>query len=162
LIAELRLARSFLGGDVNFERLGVEVLGAVSRGHHTLLVGGLFGSGLGGELPIAGEFRLGGLFRLSGAEPGSVRGSYAGLVRLAYYLRPGAPARQTGGAPLRFGAALEAGQAWDATADIDLGSLIYSVSVFTGLDTLLGPVSVGWSWMTDRSPGWFLQLGPAL
>jgi hypothetical protein len=91
-----------------------------------------------------------------------IRRDHAGQGRLAYYLRPGAPARQTGGAPLRLGVAFEAGQAWETADEMDLGSLLYSVSVFAGLDTLLGPARVGWSWISDRSPGWFLQLGPAL
>lgn len=159
---DLRLARPWMGGEASFERLEARAIGALSRGRHTLRLGGLIGSSLGSDPPRASEFRLGGLFRLTGAEPGSVRGAYAGALHAVYYLRPRAPAAKTGGAPLRIGAALEAGNAWSTVDAVDLDDLLWSASLLVALDTPLGPAHAGWTWTRRRSPGWFLAVGPSL
>jgi NTE family protein len=132
----------------------------LSGGSHALIVGVEAGTAFGDTLRFGRDFGLGGLFRLSAAEAGTIRGSYAGLGRMIYYLRPGAPAGRREGTGLRLGASLEAGQAWARSADVVFEDILVGGTLFAALDTPLGPLHTGWAWLESRPGTWFFRIGP--
>lgn len=151
---------TFLGGSERFDRLAVDALVPVSFGSHTIILSAELGTAFGDSLALGSDFTLGGLFRLSAAERGTIRGSYSGLGRVIYYLRPGSPAARREGSPIRLGLSFEAGQAWEPDDDIRARDFLFGGTVFGAVDTPLGPVHGGWAWLRERSPTWFFRMGP--
>ena len=83
------------------------------------------------------------------------------MVRLGWGYRLGVPASARGTAGLRFGASVEAGQAWfePQEVEVSLRALRVGGSVWVGLDTPLGPVRGAFGVLEGRTPGWVVQVG---
>lgn len=105
---------------------------------------------------------LGGFLNLSGHAERSMIGDQSALGRAVAYRRMGGSLRQIFGVPLYLGASVEAGNAWDDRSDIDFGNLIYSGSVFGGVDTALGPLFLGFGHASDGANAWYLTFGSLL
>jgi NTE family protein len=139
-----------LGADWEYLKMGARGSLFVSRGKHT----GILGYELGWsdeELPIYDQFLLGGLGSLSGYAPRELRGQYVGVGRLGYY-------HQTFKSWF-LGGWLEAGNAFDDTAEITGSNLIYTGTVILAKDSSFGPIYLAYGYADTGDNRIYLQLG---
>ena len=117
----------------------VQALLPVTYGRLTLL-------GLAGAVHSRddrGKVALGGFLNLSGTPIGAVAGSQGALVSGLAYYRLGELPRAVG-TNWYGGMSLEAGNAWKRRSDVSFGDLRKAMSLFLGLDTIIGPMYLGW------------------
>jgi len=137
--AGLDVSRASLGAEADYDRATLGSALFFGAGRHTGFVIAQAASALGSTIPIYDQFTLGGLFNLSGYAEGEFRGSYGGSGGVGYHFRIAAlPAGL--GKGVYVGGLVEAGNAWDTTAEISLDDLHYSFTVLLGADTIAGPV----------------------
>jgi NTE family protein len=105
-----------------------------------------------------GGFSLGGFFNLSGTPVGAITGSQAAIVEALAYYRMGELPRAVGRG-WYAGMSLEAANVWARRSDIDAGSLRKAASLFLGLDTVIGPLYVGWGHTFGGESALYLFLG---
>jgi NTE family protein len=155
---ELLAARQSLGSDDDFDRLQFDAVAATSRGRHTLL--GIFdwGSALGSELPFWAAFELGGLFRLSGHPPRTFSGRYLALAVAGYYYQVADFGRSFAGAAYA-GLSLEAGNVWRESSQVGVDDVMVSGALYAGLDTLIGPLYMGYGKAEGGADTWYLFVG---
>jgi NTE family protein len=146
-----------LGSDDVYRFADLQTVLAATRGRHTLIGMGRGRSALGGTLPPSARFGLGGLFNLSGLSPGEVHGNYGGVGALLYTYRLGGVPRFADG--VYAGVSVEAGNAWERAADIDLGDLRRSYAAVFGVDTLVGPVYAAYGRTTGGKDSLYLYVG---
>ena len=106
-----------------------------------------------------GGFSLGGFLSLSGTPVGAVKGSQAVMASGLVYYRLGELLPRTIGRNLYAGFSLEAGNAWQRRSDIDRGSVKKATSLFLGLDSIIGPMYLGWGHTFGGESAFYLFLG---
>ncbi|MGI9236550.1 MAG: patatin-like phospholipase family protein [Woeseiaceae bacterium] len=134
------LSRPGFGADTDFDTVEGELESNWSRGKNTLQLGMAYATTFESDNTVQDYFPLGGFLRMSGLERGEISGPHAALARLVYFRRIG---DTTGGildTPVYLGVSAEAGNVWQNRSDISLDTLIMNGSVFTGIDTFIGPV----------------------
>ncbi len=134
------LSRPSFGADNDFDTVEGEFESSWSRGKNTLQLGMTYATTLESDNSVQDYFPLGGFLRLSGLERGEISGPHAALARLVYFRRIG---DTTGGildTPVYLGVSAEAGNVWQGRSDISVDTMIMNGSVFTGIDTFIGPV----------------------
>ncbi len=99
--------------------------------------------------------QLGGPFRLSGYGIDTLHGSGSALGTLQFNY----PLAQLLQYPLFFGGSLEAGQIWRRGQTPSFDRTIFGGSVYTALDTPLGPIYFGLGLAEDGQEAVFLRLG---
>ena len=104
---------------------------------------------------------LGGFLNLSGFGERSLVGNQAALARAVLYRRVGDTTRIFA-MPMFVGGSLEAGNVWDRRDDVDFGSLVVGGSLFTGFDTPLGPIFLGYGRNQTGADSWYLSFGSLL
>lgn len=118
--------------------------------------GGLEGGTTFRDEPGLLPFRLGGPRRLSGLREDELFGRYSGLAFLE-------ASRLVGGRSLRMpiwlGGSVEAGGIWVARDDVDDEGILLGGSLFVGVDSMLGPFTLGWGWTEGGRNSVFLSLG---
>lgn len=129
-----RLSRDGLGADDEYEKLELSAGRFESFGRGTLFGSLDLGWSGDGGLPEYAVFRLGGFLSLSGFAEGELRGQYLGVARAGYF-------RQLS-RTFFLGGWLEAGNVWQREAEAGLDELIFTATLFVGVDTLVGPVYV--------------------
>ena len=158
---ELTRATAGLGSDRPYDRLRIGTTGVVSRGGHALIAHLEAGTSFGSVLPVYNEFGIGGFFRLSGLRPQQLAANYLGFGRATYRMRVASlPTSLTGGA-LYLGVSAESGNAWDEASEISARNLRYGGTLFAGLDTILGPLYLGYGRADRGRDAWYLFLGQA-
>ena len=140
--ADLRwtLSRPGIGADNEFDTVEGEFESSWSRGKNTLQLGMAYATTLESDNTVQDYFSLGGFLRMSGFERGEISGPHAALARLVYFRRIG---ETTGGildTPVYVGVSAEAGNVWQSRSDISLDTMAINGSLFTGIDTFIGPV----------------------
>lgn len=167
---EYEAYRRFLGGAVNGNVARLTADWAVNWGYgpfkrYTVLLGARASTSTGSEAFMGSleplDF-LGGFLDLSGHAERSVIGDQSALGRAVMYRRMGGSLRDIFGVPLYLGTSLEAGNVWNDRKDVDFGNLIYSGSVFGGIDTALGPLFLGFGHASDGANSWYLTFGSLL
>lgn len=153
-------ARSFLGGNVRFDRLGADVSGVFSLGPSSVLVRGEAGTSLGSQLPIWHRFTLGGFGRVSGLQERQLAGNYSGFGSVTYYHRISQPRGLAPVGGFRVGGSLEAGNAWQTTDEISVETLRVGGSLFLGFETLIGPVYFAYGHADAGQDSFYFVLGP--
>lgn len=98
---------------------------------------------------------LGGPLRLSGYGIDRLRGTGSALATLQYHY----PLAQVLQYPLFVGGSLEAGQVWRRRQEPSLERTIFGGSVYTALDTPLGPIYFGLGLAEAGEEAIFLRLG---
>jgi NTE family protein len=160
--------RRVLGGDVDGNVVRLTGDWAVHWGYgpierYTVLLG-LHASSAYGSRDFMGSLEpldfLGGFLDLSGHVENSLFDTQSLLGRAMAYRRMGD--QRLFGLPLYLGASAEAGNVWDARSGIDLGNLIYAGSVFGGIDSVLGPIFLGFGHASDGANAWYLTFGSLL
>ena len=159
--ADLRwtLSRPALGADSEFDTLAGEVASSWSQGKNTVQLGLAYATTIESDNTVQDFFPLGGFLRLSGLERGEISGPHAALARVVYYRRVG---DTTGGifeTPVYLGVSAESGNVWQSRSDIDVGSMIFSGSVFAGIDTFVGPVYLAAGFAEQGQSNVYLFIG---
>ncbi|MGI9234587.1 MAG: patatin-like phospholipase family protein [Woeseiaceae bacterium] len=162
--ADLRwnLSRPSFGADTDFDTVEGELESNWSRGKNTLQLGLAYATTFESDNTVQDYFPLGGFLRMSGLERGEISGPHAALARLVYFRRIG---DTTGGildTPVYLGVSAEAGNVWQDRSDISLDTLIMNGSIFTGIDTFIGPVylAAGFAEGGDRNVYLFIGAPP--
>jgi NTE family protein len=101
---------------------------------------------------------MGGFLNLSGTPVGAVSGSQALFVGGLAYYRVGELPRALGRS-WYAGISLEAGNAWLKRSDMSAGSMRKAASVYLGLDTVIGPLYLGWGHTFGGDSALYLFLG---
>ena len=137
-------AREGLGSDGVFDVASFFLLKPVTWGRNTLLNWWNLDSTVRDETAGIQPFTLGGLFNLSGYAIGELSGKHRGIGRLVYYRRLGDESLPGFDTPVYVGASLEAGNVWASTDDVSFASALTAGSLFVVMDTLLGPLYLGY------------------
>jgi NTE family protein len=145
----------------------LSILDADSHGFTSRLNAGVAFTGLGGrwQLGMRTQDRrgnafedvatLGGPFRLSGYGIDTLRGKGAALGTLQFNY----PLAQVMQYPVFVGGSLEAGQLWGRGQEPSLERTIFGGSVYTALDTPLGPIYFGLGLAEGGEEAVFFRLG---
>ena len=152
-------SRESLGSDGEFDVASFFLLKPYTWGRNTILhwwnLDGTFRDETAGVRP----FTLGGLFSLSGYAIDELRGKHRGIGRLVYYRRLGDESLPGFGTPVYLGASLEAGNVWESTDEASFSNTLTAGSVFVVMDTLLGPLYLGWGMGEGDRRSAYLFLG---
>ncbi len=105
-----------------------------------------------------GGFGLGGFLNLSGTPQNSIVGSQMGAVAGLAYYRMGELPRALGRS-WYAGISLEAGNAWQKRSDMSFGNLRKAGSFYLGLDSIIGPLYLGWGHTFGGDSAVYLFLG---
>lgn len=159
--ADLRwtLSRPGFGADNEFDTVAGEVASSWSRGKNTVQLGLAYATTIESDNTVQDYFPLGGFLRLSGLERGEISGPHAALARVVYYRRVG---NTTGGifdTPVYLGVSAESGNVWQSRSDIDVDSMIFSSSIFVGIDTFIGPVYLATGFAEQGQSNVYLFIG---
>ncbi|MDH5325545.1 MAG: patatin-like phospholipase family protein [Gammaproteobacteria bacterium] len=150
--------RQTLGNAGEQDRVRINLLLSETFGKNTLTFWGSVGAVVGGDVEPDTGYTLGGLFSLSGLERNSYMGRYTGIARILY----------TGDyinwptlidIPLYFGMSVEAGNAWNDSSEIDVGTLVLAGSLFVGVDTPIGPLYLAQGFSRHSETKSYLFLG---
>ena len=154
LQAELSAHDGAWGDDNSFQQLYLDAGLAMTRNRDTLLLRGQTGFTLDSDAPLYGLFRLGGFLNLSGFYVNELSGQHMGHGLVGYLRR----LDDGGFLPVYAGATLEAGNTWQSSGDLGDDWLLGG-SLFLGLDTLLGPLYVGYAMGEEDHGTLFLYFG---
>ncbi|MEO8135836.1 MAG: patatin-like phospholipase family protein [Betaproteobacteria bacterium] len=105
-----------------------------------------------------GGFSLGGFLNLSGTPLGAISGSQAAIVAGVAYYRMGDLSRVLG-RNWYAGMSLEAGNAWARREDMHFSDVRKAGSLFVGLDSVIGPLYLGWGKTFGGDSAVYLFLG---
>jgi NTE family protein len=140
-------------------RLAFDAAFGHRRNH--LLLGLQLAYSNGGEQTIGTSSKVGGLANLSGYLADEVVANELGLARAIYYRK----LTQDGALlnlPMYAGASLELGGFWEDRDAIDNSDLITAGSLFFGMDTILGPIFLGYGRAETGVDAFYLRIGPLL
>ncbi len=159
--AELRwtLSRPGFGADNRFDTIEGDIARTWSRGKNSVQLGLGYASTLQSDNTVQDFFTLGGFLRLSGLERGEISGPHAALARLLYYRRVG---ETTGGildTPIYLGVSAEAGNVWQSRSEMSLDSALFGGSLFAGIDTYIGRVSLAAGFAQGGQKNLYLSIG---
>ncbi|MGE5090144.1 MAG: patatin-like phospholipase family protein [Candidatus Levyibacteriota bacterium] len=156
--ANVFASRAALGAQDDYTRWDANLSGAYSVGRHTLNAAVRAGGALGnGTLPAYDLFQWGGFLQQSGYPQGALLGRQLTYGRLVYTY-------QVLGRKLLFdglyaGASLEAGRMEQPLVPGSPTGLLKSAAVFVGLDSVLGPLYLGYGRAADGNRSAYLYLG---
>lgn len=149
-----RLEREDLGSDRRFDSVRAMALGAKTW-DKTTLTGLVFVNAVtGGVAGIENSVILGGFQRLSAYSQGEIAGEDAALAS--------AFARRSFGGPFVpwfAGVGAEAGNAWSSLGDARWDNLLYSWSLFAGIETVIGPVQFSTAYNNEDDWSAYLNVG---
>ncbi len=159
--ADLRwnLSLPDIGADERFDTVEAEVEGSWSHGKNSWHVGALYATTLDSKNGIQDLFTLGGFLRLSGLERGEISGPHAAMARLMYYRQVSDSSGGLLEIPIYLGASAEIGNTWQTLSDISFDSALFNGSLFSGFDTLIGPVYLGAGFGEGGRSNYYLFFG---
>jgi len=151
------LNRERYGADAEYDKLGLAGARFRTWGVNTFMLGARLASSLDTDLPFYDQYGLGGFTSLSGYQSGELRGNHLALLKALYLRRIGGSGGVLDGTYL--GMSVEGGNVWQTRDDAAANDLIYAGSVFLGLDTLVGPVYLGYGRAENNVDSLYLFLG---
>jgi NTE family protein len=154
---KLFFSGTVVNADQDYEKLSFNVAKVTTfMDRHTLIAGFKGGMSLDNNVPYYDQFRAGGFLNLSGLAQDQLRGNNAAVGELVYYYKL---FRMKGFAEkVYLGASVETGNTWTDRSDF-MTDLIFNGSVFIGVDTLIGPLYVGYGQADGHEGHGFLYLG---
>ncbi|MDH3196618.1 MAG: patatin-like phospholipase family protein [Candidatus Krumholzibacteria bacterium] len=144
-----------LGSDAEYEQGEVDGSLAYTRGRYTGLFGGSFGTTRDSDAPLQSRFLLGGFTRLSGLEHDEIGGQHAALLYAIFYRRMWNSTLL----PAYLGASVEYGNVFEERSEIAFDRGIAAGSAFFAVDTLIGPIYVGYGFAEGGRRNYYLFLG---
>ena len=145
----------WLAADEEFDQLLVRSTLAKTWGRHTLVSTLRYDATISGQAPISNVYRFGGLFDLSGLGRGQLTGQHVARLGTGYFRRIGDLALF----PAFAGFSVEVGNAWQNRSDISLDSSIWGGSLWTGVDTPIGPVYLAYGVAEGGKHAFYVVLG---
>ncbi|MGE4092631.1 MAG: BamA/TamA family outer membrane protein, partial [Candidatus Binatia bacterium] len=154
------VADKSFGGDVSFTRLYLgyhEFISPISD--HTLLFGLRLGSAAGTRMPVSEEFLFGGPEYFVGYAREELRGAYMGVARLEYrYKLFDLPTGVGEGTYLHL--VFNSGNIWRTwNAVEDHFRLRYGGGIGVGIDSVIGPIAVGYGRGDEEQDEVYLSIG---
>jgi NTE family protein len=150
-------SRPSLGARDTYTKWFVGADAAHTFGDHTFLAGALVGGHAGGDrLPIYDLFAWGGFLRGSGYRSGALAGDRIQFGRLLYYQKL---VRQTLLQGVYAGLSMEALRIGGSPAPDTPTGWIKSGSVYLGVDTILGPLYLGYGQASGGFRSFYFYLG---
>jgi NTE family protein len=146
-----------LGADTDFSQSLFSVGGARTWDKNTVFGGLLFNYTIDGTAPVQNRTRLGGFTFLSGFTQDQLSGQQALLLRSGYYRRLG----KIQWLPIYAGLTFEYGNVYEDRDDVSLSpdDALAAGSIFLGMDTILGPVYMGYGHAEQGNDSIYLYLG---
>ena len=132
---------------------------ALTWNRTTLALGAEFDTALADQGALQNAFPLGGFLRLSGLGRDSTSGAHVGLARAVTWTELGRHGMDYRSLRFNLGASLEAGQTWNDRDDIAFSDLRYSGSLFVAVQTIFGPVFLGFGLTEPGETAMFLVFG---
>ncbi len=157
----LELHRDSLRSDGDGEVLRVVHDRAFASEHWRYLIGGRYLRTQGSEIGLQSFEGLGGFGDLSGLDERALADRQLLYGRFVAMRRFG-DAQALFSVPSYLGFSVEAGNTYDQPGDISAGSLIKAGSVFVAIDTLVGPIFVGYGHASNGSQSLYLRFGSLL
>lgn len=146
--------RPGLGSDRQYDRVTTLLIGT-GQWRRTGVVGLLYASSVtSGEAGIENSRQLGGFRQLSAYSTGEVAGEDALLASIMGIQEFGSPYL-----PWFVGAGFETGNAWGSLGEARWNDLLRSWSLFSGVDTFLGPVQLAVAYNNEDDWGAYLNIG---
>jgi NTE family protein len=146
-----------LGATDQYKKWDASFLGAYSFGPHTIQLALKGGGEVGNDpLPRYDLFQWGGLLQQSGYRTGALVGERLQFARVVYM---GRIAQQQLFDGLYAGASLEVGRMQKPLVPGSPTGVLKSVAAFFSLDTLFGPLYLGYGWARDGNRSAYLYLG---
>ncbi len=145
-----------LGSDKEFQQLYTSMTGAFGGGRDTIHLGMDVLATWDGIAPVPNRARPGGLFDFPGLTRGEITGSNLLLLKSGYMRRLGSLASMDTYAGLN----LQFGNVFDAPEDIDTSDLLWSSGAWLGIDSLIGPVYLGYGVAEDDLRSVYVLIGP--
>jgi NTE family protein len=158
LTAQGRFARESLGEETDYDKASLDYQVFKSFGDHTLLFNFMAASALNTELPGYNPVLIGGAGSYPGLSPQELRGQHGGVASLGYRYRI-AQLPPSVGKGVYLGVAGRGGNVWQDKDEITLDDLIYGGSVVGGLDTVLGPIYLGYAMAEEGRHAYYFSLG---
>jgi len=155
--SQLFFSEHGLGADQSYQKVDFHLAKATTiNKRHTLIAAARGGISLDDKTPFYDDFTAGGFLNLSGLAQDQLWGKNVGVGEIVYYYK----LVDTKGFANKvyLGASFEAGNVWDDKSDLGK-DLIYSGSAFIGLDTVFGPLYIGYGLAEGYSGRAFIFLG---
>jgi NTE family protein len=153
--ARVKAGLEALGSDTEYEQGEVDGSYAHTRGRYTGVLGGSFGTTRDSDAPLQSRFLLGGFTRLSGLEHDEIGGQHAALLHAIFYRRMWNSALL----PAYLGASVEYGNVFEKRSEIAFDRGIAAGSAFFAVDTLIGPIYLGYGFAEGGRRNYYLSLG---
>lgn len=147
-----------LGATDEYEKLEGNANWCGSLADHTLGVGFSVGSALGSDLPVYDQFLVGGMATIPGLAPGELRGGFYEVARLDYRYRLGRLSPSLG-RDIYALAGVHAGNAWADSSDSDFNDVVVGTLFGFAMDTIVGPVAIGWGQAEKGSRQLYFSVG---
>jgi len=129
-----------LGGDTDFEQFSAGWTGARSWGKNVLLGSVKINTTLDDDAPAYGRFTLGGFLNLSGFDRDELTGQHSAYLSVGMLHR----LNDFSLMPIYVGGTLETGNAWEHGSDFG-SDMLFGGSLFLGMDTIIGPLYIGYA-----------------
>jgi len=155
------LGREYLGNETDSKSLAGVYRHAFSLGHSLVNVVLRGGTSFGSDLPVYDQFTLGGLESFGGYRQQQLRGPYMAAARLTYLYQIGNLA-QGSGKGLYAGVLADLGNAWQTTGEIGADNLRYGGTAVMAMDSVIGPIIVGFGVAKGGFMNLYLTLGGTL
>ena len=149
---------SALGADESYQRYEGLFTAAASIGPHTLNATILGGTSAGSNLPPYDPFILGGPFRLSGYQIGQFSGQSMAFANVRYYHRIHQLPSLIGSG-IYVGGSVEGGRVNDLYDGRSSTGNLWSVSLYIGAETFIGPLFLGAATGGGKNRTIYLLLG---
>ena len=149
------------GADAEFRKAEINYQDNLTFGSNTLSLAMRYGIGRApnnGTLRVFNQYSLGGFLQMSAFRPGEIRGDAVAYGRLSYYRRLGQFSNP-------FGRSMYAGVTGEFARSIEFPAKLgdaktrNSLAAFVGVDTLIGPLYLGYGRTRDRDGIFYLFLG---
>ncbi|MHB8998315.1 MAG: patatin-like phospholipase family protein [Thermoanaerobaculia bacterium] len=147
-----------LGSEYDYGRAGFTASYFKTWHRHTLMLGLDAGSWLGAPGPAHDAFVLGGFFGLSAYDLGHRTGNAAAMARLGYYAKV-ADVGAALGRGVYVGAIVEAGNTFPSLSDATDKGTLWSAMPIVAVDSLLGPIYLGYAVGEDNEKNFYLTIG---
>ena len=152
---DYRATAEGLGGDADFSRAGIELLGARDFGRGAMQAGLHWRTTLSGQLPLHARIAMGGRGNLIGFRYNELTGQHALVAMLGYSYQ----LTTLFGRSAVVGTTLEFGNAWERRGDMRWGDGVFNGSAYVGFDSWIGPMMFGWGVREGGHDVFFLEIG---
>ncbi len=151
--------RTDLGSDFDIDVATLSIVKPQTFGANTLLHWWSLGTTTSNRSLGFTPFDAGGLFTLSGFAPQSLSGQHVGVGRLLFYRNIGNPIASAFNTRVYLGASIAVGNVWNDTRDIRWNNTRTAGSLFLVVDSLVGPLYLGYGAAQGGRRSLYLFLG---